>query len=68
MTSDAQPFVHVLLFQCPVCGGPMSSAVASCERNPEGIDARSFALDCGCGWVGAQMGLLAKRRWVEGWS
>lgn len=68
MNQNAEPFVHVLLFRCPSSGEPVCSAVATNERNPEEIDARSFTLRCHCGWVGTQMGLMAKRHWVEGWS
>ena len=68
MSRIKDAFVHIFLFQCPVCTRPMASAIASAERNPEEADARSFALRCDCGWIGSQMGLLAKRHWVEGWS
>jgi hypothetical protein len=68
MSRSAEPFVHILLFQCPTCSNPMSSAIATIERNPEETDARSFDLRCECGWIGAQMGLMAKRHWVEVWS
>jgi len=67
MNQGAESFVHILLFQCPSCRNPLSSAVATNERNPEETDARSFALACNCGWNGNQMGLRAKRRWVETW-
>jgi hypothetical protein len=68
MQKGSKPFVHILLFQCPTCTSPLCSAVATIERNPEETDARSFTLRCDCGWMGTQMGLLAKRRWVEGWA
>lgn len=68
MNRGAESFVHILLFQCPSCLNPLSSAVATNERNPEETDARSFALACTCGWNGNQMGLRAKRRWVETWA
>lgn len=61
-------FVHVFLFECPVCTSPMAASLGSSERNPEEADARAFALRCDCGWNGSQMGMLAKRHWVEGWS
>jgi hypothetical protein len=67
MSRIAEPFVHILLFQCPTCTNPMSSVIATKERNPEETDARSFDLRCDCGWIGAQMGLMAKRHWVEAW-
>jgi hypothetical protein len=68
MMKGAEPFVHILLFQCPDCRKPISSAIATSERNPEETDARSFVLSCDCGWLGTQMGLLAKRHWVEAWA
>ncbi len=68
MNRNGEPFVHVLLFQCTSCGNPISSAIATIERNPEETDARSFSLQCNCGWAGSQMGLLARRHWVETWS
>lgn len=68
MSGDPEPFVHILLFQCPSCSSPVSSAIATAERNQEETDVRSFALRCDCGWNGAQMGLLAKRHWVDNWS
>jgi hypothetical protein len=68
MMRGAEPFVHVFLFQCPSCSNPMSSAVAATERNPEETDARAFALQCNCGWDGTQLGLSAKRHWVENWT
>jgi len=68
MNRDSEPYVHVLLFQCPSCGDPMTSAIATGERNPEEADAHSFALHCKCGWTGTQLGLLAKRHWVDTWN
>jgi hypothetical protein len=67
MSRGSEPFVHVLLFECPSCGAPIASAIATGERNPEEADARSFVLHCSCGWTGIQMGLQAKRHWVETW-
>jgi hypothetical protein len=68
MTIGTEPFVHVLLFQCSACGNAMSSAITTSERNPEDADTRSFALRCKCGWTGTQIGVLAKRHWVEPWA
>jgi hypothetical protein len=65
MNSDVDPFVHVLLFECPKCCKPVSSAVATGERNLENTDGRLFAISCECGWVGNQMGVSAKRHWVD---
>jgi hypothetical protein len=68
MSRTLEPFVHILLFQCPTCGNPVSSAIATAERNPEDTDARTFSLRCDCGWLGAQTGILAKRHWIETWG
>ena len=68
MNRDSEPFVHVLLFQCPSCGDPLTAAIATGERNPEEADAHSFDMKCNCGWAGNLMGLLAKRHWVDTWS
>jgi hypothetical protein len=68
MTRGPEPFVHILLFQCPGCGKPIPSAVVTSERNPEETDVRSFDLRCDCGWIGTQLGGLAKRHWVEEWA
>lgn len=65
MTRNSEPFVHVLLFECPECLEPVSSAIATAERNMEDTDGRSFAIHCDCGWAGNQMGLKAKRHWVD---
>jgi hypothetical protein len=68
MNSTPERFVHILLFQCPTCSNPLSSAITTSERNPEETDARSYVLRCDCGWLGTQMGLLAKRHWIELWD
>jgi hypothetical protein len=60
MNRAAELFVHILFFQCPSCGNPMSSAITKGERNLGETDARSFVLRCDCGWTGTQIGLLAK--------
>ena len=68
MSKVGEPFVHIFLFRCPNCSKPMSSAIATGERNPEETDVRSFVLHCGCGWTGSQNGIAAKRHWVEAWE
>jgi hypothetical protein len=65
MDSEAEPFVHVLLFECPKCCKPIASAIATGERNLEDTDGRLFAIRCECGWNGNQMGVSAKRHWVD---
>lgn len=68
MMRGNEPFVHVLLFRCPRCSGPISAAVSTCERNLEQTDGRSFSTQCGCGWSGNRDGVDAKRHWVEPWD
>lgn len=68
MKRVAEPFVHILLFRCPECSDPVTLAVATSERNPDETDVRSFVLRCACGWVGTQMGISARRHWVEVWA
>ena len=65
MNRKTRPFVHVLLFECPECFEPVSSAVATGERNLEDTDGQSFPIRCECGWTGNQMGLSARRHWVD---
>jgi len=65
MNNILEPFVHVLLFECPVCNRPVCRAIATSERNLEKTDGRSFSIRCECGWAGNQMGLTARRHWVD---
>jgi hypothetical protein len=65
MNRNSEPFIHVLLFECPECCKPVSSAIATNERNLENTDSHSFLIRCDCGWAGNQIGLSAKRHWVE---
>jgi hypothetical protein len=67
MSEITHQFVHVLLFECPKCGCPISSAISSQERNPETIDASSVSLNCPCGWSGTLMGTEAKSHVVQTW-
>jgi hypothetical protein len=67
MNEGREPFVHILLFRCPRCAAPISLAAPTEERNLEETDARSFEIQCSCGWSGFQSGLDAKRHWAEPW-
>lgn len=66
--TTAQSFVHILLFRCRNCFKPVASAIATGERNPDEADGLSFALNCACGWSAREMGVSAKRHWVEEWE
>jgi hypothetical protein len=67
MKTFNEPFVHVLLFQCGGCGGPIPVAVASGEQNAEQVDAGTLAVGCNCGWSGTVTGVTARRRWTLAW-
>lgn len=64
----AQSFVHILLFRCRNCSKPVASAVTTGERNLDDADGLSFSLNCRCGWSASEMGVSAKRHWVEEWE
>ena len=61
-------FVHVLLFQCPKCGSPLSAHRLAENGNLEEIDGSSFDLMCSCGWKGDRPGIRARKHWVEPWQ
>jgi hypothetical protein len=61
-------FVHVLLFECSGCGGPILTAILSDAKNLECIDALSIALRCPCNCLGNQLGVSAKAHWIEPWE
>lgn len=53
----SETYAHVLLFACPVCERPLSSACASSRRNLEIAEA----------WTGNVAGVTAIKHWVERW-
>ena len=61
-------FVHVLLFECPNSGDPIAAHLIARDANMEIVDASNFDLKCGCNWTGQQLGIRARRHWVEPWS
>lgn len=67
METKGTTFLHLLIFQCPQCGNPMSAWTLSAMRNLEEVDGSTFALQCGCGWTENWLGAKAKRHWVEPW-
>lgn len=67
MDGGPQEFVHVLLFACPECAGPIVATERASERNLEEVDESSFPCRCFCGWNGTVGGLRARRHWVEPW-
>ena len=69
MSEATEPFIHVLLFQCPKCGCPLPWAVTSLERNVDEIDGRAFPILCNeCRWSGSLTGTQARRHWVDTWD
>lgn len=68
MNSSAKPFVHILLFECSRCAGPVPAAVASDHKSMEHVDSRFVELACTCGWSAKVPATDAKRHWVDSWS
>jgi len=68
LQNDAEPFVHVLLFECPHCQKPTASALPRGERSLEKVDGASLPVHCFCGWSGDLVGINARKHWVEPWE
>jgi hypothetical protein len=62
-------FVHMLLFECPGCGGPIATML-NCEHGSvEETDKQEIRLRCGsCDSTRRFIGLLAKRHFVIEWE
>jgi len=58
----------VLLFSCPICDRPLSSACFNTKRSLEDADAHWFNPHCHCGWTGEVRGMKAVKHWVEPWT
>lgn len=67
MARTTSMFVHVLLFECPKSGDPIPAHLVARDSNMESIDASNFDLRCACNWTGQQLGIRARRHWVEPW-
>lgn len=67
MHRSAEPFVHILLFECHECGCPVPAALTSDRKSMEDIDARAIRVSCRCGWVEQVSGTEARRHWVDDW-
>ena len=61
-------YLHLLLFECTQCRGPIVTFAVTEFRNPESSDATSFRLTCKCSWEGERMGATARRHYVERWN
>jgi hypothetical protein len=68
MARTADMFVHVLLFECPKSGDPIPAHLVVRDSNMESVDGSHFDLKCPCDWTGQQLGIRARRHWVEPWS
>ena len=63
----AEPFVHILLFECHECGCPVAATLMSDRKSLEDIDARAMRVMCRCGWADELAGTEARRHWVDDW-
>lgn len=68
MKSSAEQFAHVLLFACPACGRPLSSACLNTKKSLAEADAHWFNPHCHCGWTGDVVGITALQHWVQRWE
>ena len=69
MDERAERYVHVLLFECSQCDGPVTSAQVSEERSLEKVDGQPAPCQCNsCGWSGSLVGLHSRQHWVEPWN
>lgn len=67
MNRIAEPFVHILLFECLECSCPFASALTSDSKSMEHIDARAVRVTCHCGWAAELPGTEARGHWVAEW-
>ena len=67
ISEPGSQYAHVLLFACPHCGRPLSSACVSANKNLEIAEAKWFTPHCLCGWSGGVSGVTAVKHWVEPW-
>jgi len=68
MERFTEQFAHVLLFACPKCGRPLSSACVNTKKSLEDADAHWFNPHCHCGWTGDVIGVAAVQHWVQRWD
>jgi hypothetical protein len=66
--SLSKTHVHILLFKCPESGDPVAAAALTDSASLEDVDARSFSVQCNCGWSGRLLGIERLRNWVEEWN
>jgi len=69
MPKPIESTVHVLLFKCSQCGGPLSATVVNHTSSVEQIDERAINVRCpSCKWTDTLVGTEAKRHWVAPWE
>jgi hypothetical protein len=68
VNSARERFAHVILFQCPLCQGPLASAFSSSNEDMENLDGGQFGAVCRCGWIGKGLDLLAINKSVQLWE
>jgi hypothetical protein len=62
------PFLHVLVFECPRCFGPVCLPTLHSAANLESVDAERYNLRCSCGWNGNLPGIQARKHFVDSWN
>jgi len=67
MNEKDLPYVHVLVFQCKHCNGPLLVPVVTEASNLEKVDGDTFDVECQCGWWKRLLGVEAARHWVAPW-
>jgi hypothetical protein len=67
MDANHLPYVHLLLFRCAECDGPIALSIMREELTLEGVDGKVFDLNCKCGSSRARFGVEASRHWVVLW-
>jgi len=68
MDESAEPYVHILLFECSRCASPIPAAITSDHKSMEHVDSRLVEVTCSCGWSAEAPATEAKRHWVDSWS
>ena len=68
MDANRCPYLHVLLFRCEQCNGPLPVPVMSEAANLEKIDGDIFGVECRCGWLQNMFGAEAAMHWVALWD
>ena len=65
--NTAHTYLHLLVFQCPQCGDPISVPMLSEVRSLEQADGTTCKLACSCGYSREVLGIQARRHYVEPW-